>query len=140
VFVQECLNCYVALQGQDPRIRPVPAVERTFAVLRFLARLTGAQTLSEFAGPLGIIPSTGLHLLPALVAEGLVNFDPDTRRYRLGSRLISLSRAALNGDELVHAVQPVLDRLSGSHGAGQHQRAAGGRVLARVRERTEGAN
>lgn len=101
--------------GRSPRIRPVPAVARTFAILRLLARSKRAMNLSEIATALDLVPSTCLHILRALMAEELIAVESGAKRYRIGAGLISLARGALEGDDFVAAVQGVIDRLSIEH-------------------------
>jgi len=67
------------------RVRPVPAVTRAVAILRLLGRSEEALGVHAIARALTLIPSTCLHILRVLVAEGLVAFDPESKRYRAGA-------------------------------------------------------
>jgi len=62
------------------------------------------------------VPSTCLHILRVLVSEELVTIDPSTKRYALGSGMISLARSVLQGGGFTQWVQPALDRLATTRG------------------------
>lgn len=96
-------------------IRQVPAVARAAAILRLLSRSRTPLGVHAIARSLGIVPSTCLHILRALVAEELVSFDQDTKRYGLASGIVALARGMLRRDPFSNLVQPVLDRLSARH-------------------------
>lgn len=98
------------------RVRPVPAVSRSIAILRLLGRVRHGLGVKAIADELGLVPSTCLHILRVLVSEDLVRVDPMTKRYSLGSGMISLAKSALEGGGFVHIVQPVLDRLASTRG------------------------
>jgi len=97
-------------------IRAVPAVTRAAAILRLLAGARQPIGVKAIAQALGLVPSTALHILRALVAEELIKVDPVTKQYGLGSGLISLARTALESDGFPSRVQPRLDDLSRRHG------------------------
>lgn len=93
------------------RIRPVPAVSRAIAILRLLGRSTEPVGVKAIAQALGIVTSTCLHILRVLVDEELVQVDA-TKRYSLGSGMLSLARSVIERNDFPGAVQPLLDRLS----------------------------
>jgi len=97
-------------------MRAVPAVTRAAAILRLLAHAREPIGVKAISQALGLVPSTGLHILRALVVEELVKVDPLTKQYSLGSGLISLARTALEGDDFPSRVQPRLDDLSRRYG------------------------
>ncbi len=57
-----------------------PAISRAVAVLRLLGS-SSPLGMQAIARELGIIPSTCHYVLRALLAEELINFDPDTKCY-----------------------------------------------------------
>jgi DNA-binding IclR family transcriptional regulator len=97
------------------RIRPVPAVSRSIAILRLLGRNTEPMGVKAIAQSLAIVTSTCLHILRVLVDEDLVKVDA-TKRYSLGSGMLSLARSVIESNGFPVAVQPVLDRLSRTWG------------------------
>jgi len=93
------------------RVRPVPAVSRAVAILRLLGRGGEPMGVKAVAQELKMVPSTCLHILRVLVDESLVKVDV-TKRYSLGSGMLTLARSVIQGNGFPAAVQPVLDRLS----------------------------
>lgn len=96
--------------------RPVPAVTRGIAILRFLARSAEPVGVNAIARGVGIIPSTCLHILRALVAEEMVAVDPATKGYTLDAGVVTLARSALRQDRFAGLVQDDLDRLAARFG------------------------
>jgi DNA-binding IclR family transcriptional regulator len=96
-------------------IRAVPAVTRAVAILRLLGRNRAPMGVKAIAEALGIVPSTALHILRALVSEELVKVDA-AKRYSLGGGLLALARTTLRGDDFPTHVQHHLDELSLRYG------------------------
>ena len=107
-------------QGKAPkkavRVRPVPAVSRSIAILRLLGEAKQGLGVKAIADALQLVPSTCLHILRVLVSEDLVRVDAATKRYTMGSGMISLARSVLAGGGFAQLAQPALDRLASSHG------------------------
>jgi DNA-binding IclR family transcriptional regulator len=95
----------------------VPAVSRAAAVLRLLGRASEPMGVQAIARELGIVPSTGLHILRTLAAEDLVSFDPATKLYTLGAGVLVLARQWLGQDRFAELAQPALERIAREHGA-----------------------
>lgn len=89
-----------------------PAISRAAAILRLLGKSDAPLSLQAIARTLGLVPSTCLYVLRALVAEELVAFDQDTKRYSLEAGVLTLARGWLRRDAFTDLAQPVLDRLS----------------------------
>ena len=105
-----------APQRKGVRVRPVPAVSRSIAILRHLGDTKQALGVKAIADELGLVPSTCLHILRVLVSEELVMVDPASKRYVLGSGMISLARSVLEGGGFSQVAQPALDRLAATRG------------------------
>ncbi len=71
----------------------VPAVERTFSILRLLAS-AGPSPLSELVESSGLNKSTVFYIVRTLVNLDIVDFDDRTRTYSLGPGLMDLGLAA----------------------------------------------
>ena len=95
-----------------PRIRPVPAVSRSIAILRLLGKARAPLGVNAIAQALALVPSTCLHILRALVDEKLVAFDRQTKHYRLGIGMLALARSALDSNAFPALIQAGLDQLS----------------------------
>jgi len=101
---------------RDPVIRAVPAVTRAAAILSLLSRSETPLGVHPISRALGLVPSTCLHILRALVAEELASFDPATKRYALSSGVVALARGMLRHDLFSNFAQPMLDDLARRHG------------------------
>ena len=89
-----------------------PAISRAAAVLRLLGKSDTPLGVQAIARELGLVPSTCLHVLRALVAEEFVSFDPDTKRYSLEAGVLTLARHWLRRNQFTDLAQPALDRIS----------------------------
>ncbi len=101
---------------KPPRIRPVPAVARACAILRLLAGASAPMGVKAIADELGLVSSTCLHILRALVVEDLVSVDRDSKRYELGLGLLALTGKLQGKASFASLAQPALARLSKKHG------------------------
>lgn len=93
-----------------------PAIARAAAILRLLGKAEAPMGLQPIARELGLVPSTCLYVLRALVEEGLVAFDPPTKRYRLDAGILTLARQYLRSDPFADVAQASLDRIAAEHG------------------------
>src|SRR5215471_6661691 len=89
-----------------------PAISRAAAVLRLLGKSDAPLGVQAIARELGLVPSTCLHVLRALVAEEFVSFDLDTKRYSLEAGVLTLARHWLRRNRFNDLAQPVLDRIA----------------------------
>ncbi len=101
---------------QRPRLRPVPAVTRSIAILRLLGRSPLPLGVKAIAQELDLVTSTCLHILRVLVQEQLVKVDLDTKRYSLGAGMLALARSVIESTTFPRLAQPSLDRLSADWG------------------------
>jgi DNA-binding IclR family transcriptional regulator len=92
-------------------VSKAPAISRAAAVLRLLGDSDVPLGVHAIARDLGLVPSTCFHVLKALVAEDLLAFDPDTKRYALGAGVLTLARQWQRRNRFSVQVQPHLDRL-----------------------------
>ncbi|PZQ53510.1 MAG: transcriptional regulator [Novosphingobium pentaromativorans] len=98
------------------RASKAPAIARAAAVLRLLGKRGSPMGVQAIARELGLVPSTCLYVLRALVAEELVAFDPDTKRYALDAGVLTLARAWLKRDQFNDLAQGPLDRIAREFG------------------------
>jgi DNA-binding IclR family transcriptional regulator len=89
-----------------------PAVARAAQVLRLLSGQTQGIGVSEIARRIGMVPSTCLHVLRALVDEGFVSFDDNKKTYKSGIGLLTLVCDAVGNAEFPRVVQSTLDSIS----------------------------
>lgn len=101
-----------AASHKPRRVRPVPAVSRAIAILRLLGRAPEPMGMKAIAKELELVPSTALHILRVLVAEELVKVDASSKRYGLGSGMLSLARSVIESNDFASLSQPVLDQVA----------------------------
>lgn len=93
-----------------------PAIARAAAVLRALGRKGSPQGVHAIARELGLVPSTCLYVLRALVAEELVAFDQETKRYALDAGVLTLAQHWLKRNRFPDLAQPALDAIAETFG------------------------
>ncbi|MCA8928950.1 MAG: IclR family transcriptional regulator, partial [Alphaproteobacteria bacterium] len=96
--------------------RPVPAVTRAIRILRRLGAAAEPMGVNPLARDLGLVPSTCLHILRVLTAEGLVEFDPASKRYSIGVGILPIARSAIQRNGFATLAQPMLAALSEQFG------------------------
>jgi IclR family transcriptional regulator, acetate operon repressor len=94
-------------------MRRTDAVERVVRILDRLGSAPDGLTGSEVARVLGVHRSTASRTLATLAAQGLIERDPATRRYRLGARIVGLAAAAVARLPVVTQARPELEHLAG---------------------------
>ena len=75
---------------------PSTAVERTLLILEALAQREGGMSNADFSRKLKIPKSSASYFLRTLEQHGYLRRDRDNGKYRLGMKVLSLSRAALS--------------------------------------------
>jgi IclR family transcriptional regulator, acetate operon repressor len=85
--------------------------ERTFDLLEHVARSGAPLGLMELAVETGIDKSTAARLLSFLEQRSLIAREPTTRKYTVGTRLITISTLALRQLDLPRLALPVLVAL-----------------------------
>lgn len=90
----------------------VPAVERALAVLEILSDSRRGFSISEMARRLKV-PKSSTHLiLTTLERQGYLLKNPQSRKYSVSLKLVSLARVALDGFELRQRAMPFLLSLA----------------------------
>lgn len=89
------------------RSSDVKSLRRAIAILRTFTIESPEIGVTEISKRVGLQKSTTFRLLQTLKSEGLVSKNPDTDRYRLGTRVVELAGVVL--------VQSDLRRISQSH-------------------------
>ncbi len=89
----------------------MPNLERALDMAELLSRRREGLTLSDAARQIGISTNMAYRIAMTLDARGYLERDPETRRYRLGARLLGLGTAAADRRSLGNAAWPILKRL-----------------------------
>jgi DNA-binding IclR family transcriptional regulator len=90
----------------------VPAVSRTVRVLDALVQHADGATLTELANYCALAKSTASNLTRTMVTEGLISYDPGTRRYNLGPLLVEYGVVAVTRTTPVTEARPFMERLA----------------------------
>ncbi len=88
----------------------IKSLDRAMGVLEHLSTLPGA-TLSSLAGDLEQSPATVYRILVTLEVRGLVEFDPASQLWFIGSRAFVIGARYLRRTTLVDRARPILRRL-----------------------------
>ena len=100
-------------KGKSAYKPTVPAVEQASRILLCLGESPSFKmSLTEICSHVGIYKSKGYSILNTLKQFGLVEKDPQTKNYSLGSNLIFLSRSVLDNLNYPEIVAPFLENLA----------------------------
>jgi len=94
-----------------PRLNGARALEKGLLVLELVADAEGDQSLSVLAAQSGLPLSTVHRLLATLTRRGFVEQDPQTRRYRLGARTLTLAATVLQQADLTREAPPIMQEF-----------------------------
>lgn len=91
-------------------------LDRALNTLELMSTRLGGVSVTSVAEEIGL-PKSGAHrLLADLIRLGYVRQDPETERYLLTTRLISIGLAHLSASGITDISQPILDRLASESG------------------------
>ena len=105
--------------GFDERYR-APALERGLGVLEAFGADRQSLSLAELARAIGLSRSSAFRLVMTLVDLGYLERESETKKYRLGSRVLRLGYAYLASIELVELARPELEQLRDLTGCSAH--------------------
>ncbi len=104
-----------AFNIKNGKVSAAPAVDRAFAILRFLSRTKDPQGVSAISRALGLGKSTVHGILQALLSAGAIE-DVGGRQFRLGSLVEELNRRRRGKLSLAEICQPQLEELANRTG------------------------
>lgn len=93
---------------------------RALKVVEVLAEARAPLAAAEVAGIIGTERSTAYRMLMTLMEAGYVVRDPRTRGYRLGYKILTLTRGLLNIDEKAELIGECLREISTRTGETSH--------------------
>lgn len=88
-----------------------PTVGKAFQILRLISRSGDGLNISDLARALALSKSTVHGVTAALVQEGVLIRNRQTKRYTLGLTLFELGRAAYSRIDLKDVARPVIEDL-----------------------------
>lgn len=98
--------------GSAAPASPVKSAVRTVLLLEHFAARPGLHSLADIQNDLSLPKSSLYMLLRTLVNLGWVETDATGTRYGIGVRALLVGSSYIDGDEVVAAARPTLDRLS----------------------------
>lgn len=101
-----------AESGIPAQAAPVKSAVRTVLLLEHFAARPGLHSLADIQSDLSLPKSSLYMLLRTLVNLGWVETDATGTRYGIGVRALLVGSSYIDGDEVVAAARPTLDRLS----------------------------
>lgn len=120
--------------------REVQSLARGLTILSLLAETEEPMGVTEIAQALGVDKSSAFHLLSTLANRGFVEQDARDRRYKLGLRIVELSRRALDRIELRAVAKPTLKLLQQRTGEAAHLAIMADRSVVYIDAVDSGAN
>jgi DNA-binding IclR family transcriptional regulator len=90
---------------------PSVAVERALSMLEAIAQEPEGLSNAEISRKLQIPKSSASYILRTLVQRSYLNRDPQTGKYRVGLKILSLSRGALSGLDVREVALPIMRHL-----------------------------
>ena len=113
---------YCSMQIQRETIDPNKSATalRALKVLEALAQSRDALSAAEVADIIGAERTTAYRMLMTLMEAGYVVRDQHARAYRLGYKVLTLSRALLSGNEKTELVAACLREISARTGEAAH--------------------
>ncbi len=88
------------MSSEGERRGTIQSVERAARILKALGRGSSRLGVTEISERLGLAKGTAYGLLRTLEAQGMVEQDPETDKYRLGAAMLQLGNAYLDNHEL----------------------------------------
>jgi DNA-binding IclR family transcriptional regulator len=91
--------------------RKIGSVQRAIDILNLFDSQSPELGTTEIARALGLHKSTAASLVSTLAANGFLNQNPDTRKYRLGFKVVERAFAMLDQVEIRRIAYPALQEL-----------------------------
>ena len=96
----------------EERGSSVQSVERAIAILKSFSIEKPERGVGELGRELGLHKSTASRLMQTLQRGGLLDRDPETKRYRLGLHLIGLASQVVAYMDVREVARPILRQLA----------------------------
>lgn len=90
---------------------PSVAVERALAMLEAVSQDSEGLSNADISRKLQIPKSSASYILRTLEKQGYLNRDAETGKYRVGLKILSLSRGALSGIDVREVALPIMRHL-----------------------------
>ncbi len=91
-------------------------IDRAFELLELLSKNKGGYMISELSEKLDVPISSVHRLLSSFKKKNYIVQDPQTKRYRLGLKVLNLAVNLLNNCDIRKIVRPHMEALCSKHG------------------------
>ena len=98
----------------------IQSLERAFAILEEIGRNREGINLADLSKTVGLHNSTTFHLVKTMAQLGYIGQVPESKRYRVGTRVFALAAGALEENTFLALSTPVLETLTGATGEAAH--------------------
>jgi IclR family KDG regulon transcriptional repressor len=98
----------------------IQSIERAFGILEQITMHRDGITLAELCKNVGLHSSTAFHLVKTMVQLGYASQSTDSKKYRIGRKVLSLASGARDENELAHRALPILEVLTEKTGESSH--------------------
>jgi len=88
----------------------VPALDKCFSILEYLAEKKGPSSISELSGKLNLNKSTVFNIVHTLTDLGVL--ENRSNQFRFGPKLYVFGKAAERGSDLIRTIHPFLEEIS----------------------------
>jgi DNA-binding IclR family transcriptional regulator len=95
-------------------------VERALAMLEAASQAADGLSNAEISRKLNIPKSSASYILRTLETQGYLSRDAESGKYRVGLKILSLSRGALGGMDVRSVALPIMRRLTQQTGVTCH--------------------
>lgn len=102
------------------RAQSMKTIDKAMNLLNLFTTEAPEFRLVDIAKASGLDKVTAMRVLNSLVAGGLLEQHPDTRKYRLGTAILRLARIRETSFPMISTLQPIVDRLSEETGESGH--------------------
>lgn len=96
---------------KNASVKHLSSVKNTLRILNCFSVEEPEKRVTDLATELGLGKSTISRMLSTLADEGYVKKDPETQKYRLGLRILTLSSVIISDLEVNREARPVLKAL-----------------------------
>ena len=100
--------------ADDAGQKIVPAVQNAISILRLLSAQGSPMGATQIARETGLNVSSVFNILRTLSHEGIVNFDPETKTYRIGMGVIEFAVPVLGADP-ADVIRPLVNAIAQEH-------------------------
>ena len=110
----------IILAHKNPEDSHLSSVKNALRILKSFTMDEPEKKISDISTTLGLNKSTVSRTMATLASEGFVFKDPDTKKYRLGLSILSLSGIVNSNMDVYRESQSILNRLVESIGETAH--------------------